>query len=157
MGKGLTIALLASLALNVFLAGIFAGRLLSPERPAPPPHVEAPAGDNPRVMARFARDLPPASRRAFRRALRDSMPDLREQQSEFRSLRRTYYEALNAEDWDRETAEAALTAMQQARDERRALIDQAFLDAFETLSPEERALLLEQIRSQQTKRDKPRR
>ncbi len=142
MGKGITIALIASLALNVFAIGFISGRIIKPNHP--PSALEAPHSrmDNPRGFMQRAKDLPPESRNAFRHAIRSNIPKLRAQRKEIYKLQRTYYDALRAEKWDRATVEAALGDLQEARDRGRAMIDQAFLDAVESLDADARAQLL---------------
>jgi uncharacterized membrane protein len=144
MGKGITIALIASLAVNVFAIGFISGRLIKPNQPPLKPvlaelHQRA---DNPMGFMRRARDLPPESRSTFRHAIRSNIPRLRAQRKEIHTLQRAYYDALRAEKWDRATVETALGDLQEARDRGRAMIDEAFLDAVESLDGDARAQLL---------------
>ncbi len=144
MGKGITIALIASLALNVFAVGFIMGRIITPSHQPLAPTLEAPLHrmDNPRGFMRRAKDLPPESRTAFRHAIRANIPQLRAQREEIHTLQRAYHNALRAEEWDRAAAEAALSELQDARDRGRSLIDEAFLDAIESLDGQARAQLL---------------
>ncbi len=144
MGRGITIALIASLALNVFAVGFIMGRIITPNDAPPTPMMAAPQHrmDNPRGFMRRAKDLPPESRTAFRHAIRANIPQLRAQREEIHNLQRAYHNALRAEEWDRAAAEAALSELQDARDRGRALFDEAFLDAIESLDGDARAQLL---------------
>jgi uncharacterized membrane protein len=144
MGKGITIALIASLALNVFAIGFISGRIIKPSHQPLAQTLEAPHRrmDNPRGFMQRAKDLPPESRNAFRHAIRSNIPKLRAQKKEIYKLQRTYYDALRAEKWDRVAVETALSDLQKARDRGRAMIDEAFLDAVESLDADARAQLL---------------
>jgi len=144
MGKGITIALIASLALNVFAIGFISGRMIKPNHPPPAPMLEAPHSrmDNPRGFMRRAKNLPPESRNAFRHAIRSNIPQLRAQRNEIQALERAYFDALRAEKWDRAAVETALGDLQEARDRGRAMVDEAFLDAVESLDADARAQLL---------------
>ncbi|NOX82307.1 MAG: periplasmic heavy metal sensor [Alphaproteobacteria bacterium] len=144
MGKGITIALIASLALNVFAIGFISGRIIKPNHQPSAQTLEAPHHrmDNPRGFMQRAKDLPPESRNAFRHAIRSNIPKLRAQKKEIYKLQRTYYDALRADKWDRATVETALGDLQEARDRGRAMIDEAFLDAVESLDADARAQLL---------------
>ncbi len=157
MGRGITIALLLSLALNVFAIGFVSGRFLTSDHPSPEPAPIHHRTDNPMSIMRHAKDLPPESREAFRNTIRAEIPKLRAQQRRIRGLQRAYYKTLLAEEWDREAVETALHNLQEARDQGRAQIDNAFLDALESLEPEERILLLKRAAADRGRREDRRR
>lgn len=77
--KWLVLALLASLAVNLFLAGLMVGRLLrsEPERPVAttdPPGRRSPLAG---VLRQTMERLPPKDRKAFRAALEEHRESLR--------------------------------------------------------------------------------
>ncbi len=150
MGKGITIALISSLALNVFAIGFISGRMIKPSHQPLAPTLEAPLHrmDNPRGFMQRAKELPPESRDTFRHAIRTNIPKLRAQKKEIHTLQRAYYNALRAEKWDRVAVETALSDLQEARDRGRAMIDEAFLDAVESLDAEARAQLLHRTKEE---------
>ncbi len=151
MARKLNIALLASLVFNVFAVGVFAGQLMTGgEHPSA---VAPRGGDSPMRMMRYAKELPAESRVRFREVLRADIPNLREKKEELRALKRIYDEAVQADRWDRGAVDAALHDVQTARAEIRGLIDVAFLDAVESLSPEDRALLRETSRKHRHRRN----
>jgi len=157
MGRGITIALLLSLALNVFAVGFLSGRVITSGPRAPEPAPIHHGADHPMGIMRHAKDLPPESRETFRKAIRADIPKLRAHQREMRKLQRAYYATLRAEEWDRAAVETAQNNLQEARDQGRALIDNAFLDALESLEPEKRILLLERAAADRGQRVERRR
>ncbi len=145
MGRGLTIALVASLALNIFGIGFISGRVLN--EPAPeiegPPKPGGPGGRPSFRMMHYADALPAERREEFREAFRERLPAMRDGFQDMRRLRMEMAALLGAEDFDREAVEAKfqeLHALQQAQQD---AFSAAFLDAFETLTPEERQMLRE--------------
>lgn len=146
MGRGLIIALVASLALNIFGIGFISGRILNEpsakvEGPSKP---GGPGGRMPSFrMMHYADALPPERREEFREAFREKLPAMRDGFQDMRRLRMEMAELLGAEEFDREAVEAKfqeLHALQQAQHD---AFSAAFLDAFETLTPEERQMLRE--------------
>lgn len=161
MGRGLIVALALSLALNVFAAGFITARLVGPHGP---PHPHAEAGhrgfDNPFRLMRHAEALPPESRETFRAAIKKRLPALRTHHEEMRSLRGSLWEQLAEDDWDRAAIEAQMEAIRQTQARQHEAFDAAFLAAFETLSPEDRQVLMkaaEERRKERRERFKRRR
>ena len=144
MDRRIKLALMASLLVNVFVIGIFAGQFIKSDE-QPRPEIRRGGGEAMSLM-RYARALPPESKEVFRSALRADIPQLREKRRELRKLTRVYDQALQAEIWDRKAVEAALNDVQMAQIEIRTLIDQSFLNAVESLAPEDRALLRKSAR-----------
>ena len=154
MARGMKIALMLSLIFNVFAIGVFAGQYFADgqrESAAVPRSI-----GNPMRMMRYARELPPESKEKFREVLRADIPELREKRDELRALQRVYDNALQAKTWNRAAVETALHDVQTARAEIRTLIDKTFIDAVETLSHEDRALLRETERKRRGNRERRR-
>lgn len=153
MGRGLTIALIASLALNVFAAGFITARIAAPF--GPPHHAGHHRGfDNPFRLMRNAEALPPDSREAFRAAIEEKLPALRAHHEEMRRQRRALWEALAAQGWDREAIESRMAAIRETQARQREAFDAAFLAAFETLSPEDRETLMKAAEERRMERRK---
>jgi len=148
MNRTLIIALAGSLVLNVFAGGFILGRVLAPP-PEPPPVAgaggPAPAAgiDDPFRIMRHADALPPESRMAFRRAFRAQLPDLRRGHRETRRLRAEFAMLIQAEEWDADAVAAKLEEIDAAQGRQRAAFKAAYLEAFGTLSAEERRLLVD--------------
>ncbi|MEM9496269.1 MAG: periplasmic heavy metal sensor [Pseudomonadota bacterium] len=143
MGRGVIIALVVSLALNVFAVGFLSGRIVT--KPADAPGASRMAGqsrEHPGRFMRYARDLSPEARETFRAALRENLPDMRARHGEVRRLKRAFFETMRADPWDRAAIEAARKELEEAMAVNRALANEAFIESVEVLSPEERAKLL---------------
>ncbi len=144
MGRGLIIALIASLAANLFAVGFISGRLISDEPRSPHAERGGPGRiDNPLGLMNHARDLQPEMREAFRDKIRAKLPALREQHRLTHKLRQELAMLIKAEEWDRGAITAKLDEIKTAQDRQREVFNAAFIDAFETLPPEERRRLIE--------------
>ena len=147
MGRGVIITLLVvSAALNIFMFGVFSGRLIHGAFPHPPRQEEqrpVAAPDNPFRMMRYADELPEATREKFRIALKEGLPQARENYKESRRLREELAALLKAEELDRDQVSAKMAEIQAQQAAQRAAFDKAFLDALETLSSDERRQLLQ--------------
>ena len=141
MNRGLMIAFVASLVLNVFAVGFVSGRLIADDEPQEIQPIEVRGFDNPFRLMRYAETLPPESRQAFRDAFSEALPELRAQNRETRVLRREMMALMEAEDWDRDAAAAKMGEIEAAHLRQRAVFMEVFLDAFEALSPEDRRAL----------------
>lgn len=151
MGRGLIVALVLSLALNVFAAGFITARIAGPHGP-PPRHEEGRSFDNPFRLMRHAEALPPGSREAFRAAIEEKLPALRAQHEEMRRLRRELWEEMSGDSWDRAALETRMEEIRQTQARQREAFDAAFLAAFETLSPEDRQTLIKAAEERRMKR-----
>jgi len=139
MGRGLIIGLAASLALNVFAVGFISGRVISND--GPPPLRSGPeAGQSFRLM-HFADALPMERREGFHHAFREKLPVMRGDFQEMKKLRQEVAALLGAEAWDRAAIETKFDALQTLQRRQQEAFSAAFLDAFETLTPEERQML----------------
>lgn len=141
--RTLTLALIASAGLNLFLIGGIGGVALishGQERPfAAPERMRAP-------MWRAGDGLPDASRQAWRRALREKALDAAPTVREARSLRRTAWESLLKPGFDKEKARADLARSRELDSQGRATVENAILDFAAGLPVEERQTLLEGFR-----------
>ncbi len=153
MNKGLLAALALSVIVNVFAIGFISGRLLTHGGPPAPglERIGGGAGGGMRML-RHTDVLPEERREAFREALRAGMPAMREQRREIRRLRRAYNEALVADPWDRATVEKARSDLQAEQTRQHKMIGDAMINAFEQLTPEERALLMEEAQRHRGKK-----
>ena len=93
MGRGLIIALVISLAANIFAGGFIAGRLIGDNggergavvsRPDPGPLARGSVFR----LVRMADILPETAQKALRQEIADTLPKVRSKFSEVRSLRR---------------------------------------------------------------------
>jgi uncharacterized membrane protein len=141
MRRGLRWLLIASLGLNLLVAGVVVGEMVSGPMGRRGPSVELALGP-------FARALAPEDRRAIARDLLD--------RADLRDLRRTERQedmtalaaALRADPFERE-AVAAL--MQAQRDKVRTLeaeVEAALLDRLVAMTPEERAGFADRIEAE---------
>lgn len=142
MGRGLIIALILSLAVNVFAVGFIAGRLISEEKPAPQAQANNKGGlESPLRMMRYAETLPPEIRDDFREKIREQLPTLRRQQREVRRIRGEIVDLLAADEWDRDAVMLKAAEMAQAQERQRQALYAAFINAFEMLPAEDRKQL----------------
>ncbi|MEO0387689.1 MAG: periplasmic heavy metal sensor [Pseudomonadota bacterium] len=138
--RWVTILLVASVSLNVVVAGLATGALLRGPAPwSPPP--PGPAAEI-RVLERA---LPEEDRKAFRRKLVLGGPELRRAARELRTLRAATVETLKTEPLDL----AALDAIFQRQQTLWAEIGQgaqaALLEHVETMGPAERAAFAQNL------------
>lgn len=156
MNRSLIIVLIGSLALNVFAGGFILGRALAPQ-PEPPILAEGPAMrglDNPFRFMRSAEVLPVESRMMFREAFRAQLPELRKQHRETRRLRVELALMMQAEEWDSDAVAAKLEELDAAQKRQRDAFKAAYIDAFGSLTAEERRLLIEAAGSRRPERGK---
>lgn len=140
MNKGLAIALFASLAVNIFLGGFLAGRLIgAPERPV---FDRSPHGAGV-MMFHDLEALSPQGREAFRAVFAARRGALRERHREVVARRADFFAALAAEPWDRERTEKALARLKAATDQQETAFTDLLIDAFENLSAADRKALVE--------------
>jgi uncharacterized membrane protein len=145
--RRLIIALLASLALNLFLVGLGVGAwALGPRLMKPSPVVVQGAGRAPLPFWASARALSPQYRPAFnavlRRALAGSVGDIREA----RKIKRKAFDAMASEDFDAGQVTAELDRARALEVGARARLERDMVAFSATLPPEERANLAEAMR-----------
>lgn len=143
--RRLLIALVVSLAVNLFLAGLIIGGAVVARRVAEwRPAVAAAQARTP--LWRAADDLPFAQRRAFRQMFRQAGQDTRDLMQQSRALRREAIEAMEQPDYD---AAAAIQKMNRARQldgQARSEVEARILKFSATLTPAERDLLAQGLR-----------
>lgn len=124
----LLVALVLSLAVNLFVAGLQFGHGL---RPGPQPVR--------RDMGEVLGIVPPAARQAVREALGDRRPELRQRLQALRAARQAAFASLAEPDFD---PAAATRALARSRDEMvaaQAFVHGAPVDAASRVPPEARA------------------
>ena len=150
--------LVASLALNVFAVGFFSGRLINHDGP-PMKHEMTGRGSsmNPSFrLMHFSDSLPSERRDEFRKAFREKLPAMRGDFQEMKQLRQEVSRLLGEETWDRSAIQAQFDQLQSLQQRQQQAFSTAFLDAFETLTPEERQMLREAAEKRNTGRHKRR-
>lgn len=135
--KWVVIALTASLAINVFLAGMFAGRQMT--MPPPPPlgpagRQQPPAwrpGDHalPPMVGRIAEGMSPQYRATFVATMDKHLPDIMAAGAALREARGKLRQILSAENFDREAAAAGMADVGTKEQQFRQTLQSAFLEA----------------------------
>ena len=139
--RGLGAALAVSLLLNLFLAGVAAGRWVLPA-PAPQP---AARGFAPAARVRL---LPADERARFARAFEPHRGDLRAARRATRAAREQVETDLTAPTYDRAKVEADLAALRQANLAQQGAAHAALAEAMASLTPTSRAALVSRARAQ---------
>lgn len=137
--RTLSIALFASLALNLFLIGAVAGGLVVGQRVRGDDR--PPAGRGPPPLWRAADVLPPEQARAYREALRDQGRAAREEMHAVRAARLAAWRALGDEPFDAKAAKARLAGIRAEEAAARGRIEDGVVDFADRLSPADRAAL----------------
>ncbi len=138
--KKLAIALVASLALNLFLGGVWTAqwlghRLEMPHRGGPPHHVR-----------RGMDALGDEARQTVRQVFERHAPALRESFRTHRDARRAIRAVFEEDDFDRPRAEAALAALGAERAAMRAKSNALMLEIADSLPPEDRRVFFRHVR-----------
>lgn len=133
--KTLIILLFASLAVNLFVLGGFAGMTLTRMRPPPPPRfAEGRPG-----LAAAAAALTPEQRTAWRQVLRDQAQTSAPKVRESRMTRRQAWMRLGEEPFDPAATAADLARSRALEQEARAAMDARMVAFAASLSAQERA------------------
>lgn len=142
--RGLIIALVASLALNLFLAGLIVGGAVVARRMA---ELRPAVGGQARTPLWRAGDaLPQPQRRAFRQAIRQAAASTQDQIREGRGLRRDSIAMLEQPTFDAAAARAGMDRARRIDGEARSQLDGAILEFAATLTPEQRLVLAAGLR-----------
>ncbi len=143
MGRGVIILLAASLGLNFLVFGYLLNDWVDRAPPQPPAAADFRGFDTPRALVGVTNALPPDSRRAFRAAFRQRLPDMRAHHREMRGVRLELRDLLEADEWDGEAVAAKMAEIQTLRARQHEAFDEAFLAAVNTLSAEDRRRMIE--------------
>jgi uncharacterized membrane protein len=139
---GWLIALLfVSLAANVFVGGIAAGRYFGEQRAVPAvAERNAPAGERavPAALRRMMEVVPPEDRPVFMSALAARRPQIAAASRELRAARERLRDLLAAEPLDRPALERAFETVRARSTEVQRVIQLAVADALEKLPAESR-------------------
>ena len=154
--KWIAIALTASLAVNVFLAGMFVGRrmIVPPPPPLGPAAQQPPAwrpGDRalPPMIDRIAEGLSPQYRATFLAAMDKHRPEIMTSGVALREARGKVREMLSAENFDRNATSAAMTDLLSHETTFRQSLQAALLDAAGDLPLEARRQMINPPRRSQ--------
>jgi len=134
--------LIASLAVNLFLGGLYAGQWLEDWRRGPESERAAPMRFH---LGRFVDHLPQASREVARQAVERHRAEIRGAIQGIREARRQAGTALRAEPFAPEELEAALTKLRGHAGEAHQAMHQAMAEMAAKLPPEGRQALAETI------------
>ncbi len=164
-GKWVAIALTASLAVNIFLAGLFVGRQMGGpphllmRTMGPAPHEPWRPGDRglPPFIERMAERLEPQDRRVLVSAVEKHQADIAARGVALRQARAKLREIVDADKFDRTAAEAALTDLRQRSLEFQQTLQTALLDAAEQLPAEARREMMNPPRKRQPEQGPPER
>lgn len=135
-------ALVASLCVNLAMAGVIGGAVLRHGAGHPPP----PAGLDPVSLMRVMRNLPEDRRDEAREILRDHRPKFDALRPARVASRLAIADALAADPLDGAVLATALDEARRAEAEGREVIDDAFVAFVERLPPAARAKLAKEIR-----------
>ena len=145
--KWLLLALLLSLAVNLFIGGILVGRWFR-DQPVESLRTEASlAQQNQRpvfaMFQRISRKLNSEERRLFRDAVVSHRAELRSAYRGVRQARQALRRTLRAEPYDRQALEAALAELRARKDTFERTLHRAALDGIERLPPAGRQRLVQ--------------
>lgn len=137
--KWLVVALLVSLGLNVFLGGIFAGRLFSPAPGKPAATGEA-GEQRPvrRLIAALTVGLDDAERETFMTTIAGREAEMRRAAIEVRLARREALARIHATPFDRHALDDALATLRQKQTALQLALQMAIADAVEKLPDDAR-------------------
>jgi uncharacterized membrane protein len=140
--RWIRVALIASIALNLFLAGLVGVWLVRPAvfRPSagPPSAVGLPAD---RLGERLARRLPAPDKPIIRDAFKNHEQDIRQRLDEWRSASQVTRRSLRANPFDPDAFTAAFNRAEDARNGYQRAVHQAVREAAAAMSPEGRIKL----------------
>lgn len=137
--RGLTIALFASVALNLFAVGAVVGGFVIAERLHGMTPVVRPGGQQP--LWRAADDLPTVHRDAYRGLLRDQALTVAQQVRDARQARRRAWAGLMADPFDAAATAKSLADARALEMQARGGVEQKIVEFAATLPADERAKL----------------
>ena len=134
-GKWLAVALTASLAVNLFLGGLFVGRWFGPSPVMAERGPRGPERPVQAMMDRMAASLDSEDRTLFERTMDRHRPRLAALGSELRESRRRSVEVMGAEAFDRAALETAMSTLRERNAEFQRALHAALVDAAVSLPP----------------------
>lgn len=144
-------ALVASLALNLFLAGVIGARFWREHWRDGPERASFGAFG---PMGRIAGALPEAGRAKVKAAMEARQQEMRERSREFRRARTEAMQALSAEAYDRGRAEAAFAESRRRADAMSEVVHATMIEASSQLTPEERKAFRERLAERERERER---
>lgn len=149
-------ALVASLALNLFLAGVIGVRFWREHWREGPERAMAGAFG---PMGRIAGSLPESGRAKMKAVMETRQQAMRERSREYRRARSEAMQALSADAFDRSRAEAAFAEARRRADAMSEGVHAAMIEASSQLTPDERKAFRERLaeRDRDRERDRERR
>jgi len=141
-GKWLAAAFTASLAVNVFLAGLFVGQKMT--APLPPPGFAFRAAERPgdrpmpAILDRVADSLPPEQRTTFLGVIAKHQSNIATAGAAVREARAKVRDLMASEQFNRGATEAAMSDLRDRQIAFQRTLQAAFVDAAEALPPEAR-------------------
>jgi uncharacterized membrane protein len=146
-GRWVGWALVASLALNLFLAGVAGVRYWREHWREPERAMMGP-------MGRFGSGLPESGRAKVKAVMDARQGEIREQGREFRRARSEAMQALAAEPFDRVKAEAAFAEARRRAEAMSTVMQSAMIEASAQFTPEERKAFRERLAERERDRDR---
>jgi len=147
-----SVALFASLAVNLFLGGLMMGRWLDPRHHGGPPHMERdrpPEGSAPGWLRRA---VGPEGAPALEQAWRAKSSEIEPLRAASDRARAAVVEALEATPYDPAAYATALSAYRDAMNRMRMAVDGFMVDIVGQLTPEQRLRLVERGREWERRR-----
>ncbi len=144
-------ALVASLALNLFLAGVIGVRFWREHWREGPERVMAGAFG---PMGRIAAAMPDSSRAKVKAVMEIRQQEVRERGREYRRARSEAMQALSAEAYDKSRAEAAFAEARRRADAMSEVVHAAMIEASSQLTPDERKAFRERLAERDRERER---
>ena len=145
-GRGMKIALILSLTLNLLIFGVMGGAMLAHGGRDDPRRVRD-VGFGPYTEA-----LSPEDRKALRDAFVKAVPDFRSSREEARADVAKLAEAIRAEPYDRAAVEAVIASQAERIEARLTIGRNLLLDRLDAMGPEARTALAGRIEMMRVKR-----
>lgn len=143
----LVVLLLASLAGNLFFAGLVAGRAMVPDK-----RVE-------RFMERdreLRAEIPDADKQKLRRMMRENLPQMKKAKSAFDKARRAVHRAISAEPLDEAALKQAVDNMLAVQNDMHKAMADSIVDAAPELTAEGRKAMVRHVLFRHEAKDRPR-
>ena len=152
-GRWVGWALMASLALNLFLGGVIGVRFWREHWRDGPERMAGQLGPTARLAAAF----PESGREKVKAALDAKQQELRDRGREFRRTRAEALQVLSAEPFDRAKVTAAFAEARRTADAMSMIAQDAIIEAGEKLTSEERKALRDRLAERDRRGSPPQR